>query len=150
MNETCPVCNSPIQPEDSACKVCGFKLLGSTQSFKPISLTDDELPKAAINPSTAAELRVVRGNQIGTVYSLNNDSLSIGRNPECDVFLNDMTVSRLHATITRENDRFQITDANSYNGVWINNESIESAVLSEGDIIQIGVFCLVYQENTSS
>lgn len=150
MNGTCPVCNSPIKPEDNACNICGFKLIGSTQSFKPISLSGEEVPSPTEKTTTAAELRVVRGSQIGMIYSLDGDSFSIGRNPECDIFLNDMTVSRLHANITRKKSVFQIDDANSFNGVWINNESIESALLNEGDIIQIGVFCLVYQENSSS
>lgn len=152
MNGICPVCNSPINPEDSACPVCGFKLAGSTQSFKPISFAEAEVTAAPEKPISAAsvELRVIRGPQIGMSYTLNSDSLSIGRSPQCDIFLNDMTVSRLHATITRTNGIFTIEDANSFNGVWINNESIENASLKEGDIIQIGVFCLVYHENASS
>ena len=150
MNDICPVCNHPIQPHENACKICGFKLIGSTQEFHPISLSDDEMPSPVEATQTAAELIVVKGPQIGMAYTLDSDNLSIGRNPDCDIFLNDMTVSRLHATIKRKNNAYYIEDARSYNGVWINNDSIDSAVLKQGDIVQIGVFCLVYQEEASS
>ena len=81
------------------------------------------------------------------IFELGDAPLSIGRSPRCDIFLNDMTVSREHASIERCVDGYQITDAHSYNGVWIDNTSIESVVLNDGDIIQIGVFCLLYRES---
>ena len=49
--------------------------------------------------------------------------------------------------IAPENGKYLISDSNSYNGVWINNKSVDSAILHDGDIIQIGVFCLLYQES---
>ena len=66
---------------------------------------------------------------------------------QCDVFLNDMTVSREHAVIEPSTGTFSIRDTNSFNGVWVNNANIEeSYTLVHGDIIQIGAFCLLYQE----
>ncbi len=66
---------------------------------------------------------------------------------ECTIFLNDMTVSRMHATIEPEDGCYVIRDANSFNGVWVNNENVEARTLRPGDFIQIGTFCLQYEEN---
>jgi pSer/pThr/pTyr-binding forkhead associated (FHA) protein len=70
----------------------------------------------------------------------------VGRSPQCDIFLNDMTVSREHATIRPEAGEFVIKDSNSFNGIWINNQNVEEAVLEEGDIVQIGAFCLLFNK----
>lgn len=145
MSTMCPVCNNPIEPQDAACPHCGFKLLGSTQRFMPVSLGDDALPVAA-TPQAAAALHVVRGPQTGMTYQLGDETLSIGRSPQCDLFLNDMTVSREHATVEPSDGGYVIRDANSFNGVWVNNDSVEAQRLASGDVIQVGAFCLVYKE----
>lgn len=142
---TCPVCSQPLEADASACPYCGFKLLGSTQRFTPVSLDADpvvEQPK----PEHSATLKVVRGPQTGVSFELGEESLSIGRSPQCSVFLNDMTVSREHAAIDPVDDGYVIRDTNSFNGVWVNNDSVESRRLASGDVIQIGAFCLLYQE----
>ena len=141
----CPVCSNPVGPQDAACPQCGFKLLGSTQRFEPVTLADETL-SAAAEPQAAASLHVVRGPQTGVVFQLGDAELSIGRSPQCDVFLNDMTVSRTHATVEPSEGGYVIRDANSFNGVWVNNASIEARKLENGDIIQVGAFCLVYKE----
>lgn len=145
MSKTCPVCMSEIQSSLGTCPTCGFKLLGSTQEFQPIMLDDHTAPQAeAASPNVT--LKVVRGLQKGTVYTLLDAEYEIGRSPQSAIFLNDMTVSRLHAHIRREGARYVIHDNNSYNGVWVNNENVESKVLEHGDFIQIGTFCLRYEE----
>ena len=65
----CPVCNNPIDSQAPVCPHCGFKLLGSTQRFEPVSFGDDALPVAAA-PQAAAALHVVRGPQTGVTYQL--------------------------------------------------------------------------------
>ena len=72
--------------------------------------------------------------------------MTIGRSPQCDIFLNDMTVSRMHAVIEKEGSSFIIRDQNSYNGLWVNDLSVESKTLRDGDQIQVGSFTLEYQE----
>lgn len=57
-----------------------------------------------------------------------------------------MTVSRSHAAVEREGDAYVIRDDNSFNGVWINGANVEAKVLVPGDLIQIGSFCLRYDE----
>ena len=55
-----------------------------------------------------------------------------------------MTVSRMHATIERTPTGFRISDADSFNGLWVNNLNVKDADLRDGDIVQIGTFCLMY------
>ena len=145
MTEKCPVCNNELAPDDAACPHCGFKLLGSTQRFAPVALPDESFSPEA-KPAAAAALRVVRGPQTGVSIQLGDAPQTIGRSPQRDVFLNDMTVSRQHATITRTERGRLITDEHSFNGVWVNNENVDAHLLQAGDIIQIGAFCLLYQE----
>jgi pSer/pThr/pTyr-binding forkhead associated (FHA) protein len=68
----------------------------------------------------------------------------IGRSPECDVFLDDVTVSRQHAELVNENDSFSIRDLGSLNGTYVNRTRIESAKLEHGDELQIGKYRLTF------
>ena len=145
MTETCPVCGATLNPDASACPTCGFKLLGATQSFKPFPIEGRDVP-AADHPQHQFVLRVVKGPQIGMVYRLGNAPMSVGRNPQCDIFLNDMTVSRKHAVVEVSNSGTVIRDQDSFNGVWVNNKNVFERKLADGDVIQIGEFCLLYQE----
>lgn len=141
----CPVCSNDVNPEDAACPYCGFKLKGSTQQFKPVQFGTGEI-QAPVKPKTTGVLHVVRGPQVGVAFKLGESKLSIGRSPQCDIFLNDMTVSREHASVEPVEGGYQICDENSFNGVWVNNNSIDSYLLVDGDVVQIGSFCLMYKE----
>ncbi len=149
---TCPVCNGPISPDDTVCPSCGFKLTGTTQEFKPIHSDENPSATAAMkrvppeaHPAAAAQFIIVQGPQTGTSIQLEDRPMTVGRNPQCDIFLNDMTVSRKHAKLVPSGKDFQITDTGSFNGIWVNNQNIETAQLHPGDIIQIGAFVLKYQ-----
>ena len=86
------------------------------------------------------------GRQEGVVYELQGDREVVGRSPKCEIFLNDMTVSRSHATLERVGDGWSIQDDGSFNGVWVNNANIDHVMLHDGDIIQIGCFVLKYAQ----
>lgn len=145
MTSSCPVCGNEVPNNAGACPSCGFKIQGSTQSFQPIALEQEPVqPEPAPAPAKAT-LRVVRGPQTGAVFELGESPMTMGRNPQCDLFLNDMTVSRQHAVLVSKDGEWIIKDDNSFNGVWINNKSVDSQVLNAGDIVQIGAFCLQYQ-----
>lgn len=146
MSTVCPVCGTALEEGAAACPACGFKLQGATQSFQPIAL-EEEVPAAAPAPAPSrAILRVVRGPQTGAAFELGGEKLSIGRNPQCGLFLNDMTVSRQHAELIPAGGAWIIKDCNSFNGVWVNNKSVDEHTLRSGDIVQIGAFCLQYQD----
>lgn len=138
----CPICQTEIADSMSECPACGFRLSGATLEFKPIDL--DAVEVEAVPETNDAVLRMVRGPQVGLTYPLNKDEVTIGRNPNCDIFLNDMTVSRMHATVRSIGGTMVIEDAESYNGVWVNNQSIDRKALSPGDFIQLGKFGFVF------
>ena len=140
----CPVCNATLSDSDSACPVCGFKFIGKTQAFAPITMNPTE-NVASHKLLDEATFTIVKGPQVGNVFHLSADTLTIGRSPQCDIFLNDMTVSRMHATMQRTPDGYEIIDTDSFNGLWVNNLNVKEAVLKDGDVVQIGTFCLVYQ-----
>lgn len=146
MSAVCPVCNNVLEDQVQACPYCGFTLLGNTQQFTPIMVEEAMSTNIAAAPAKAS-LQIVRGPQIGIEFDLTGKPLTIGRSPRCDVFLNDMTVSRAHALLEAHGPRFVIRDQNSFNGVWVNNENITERILENGDVIQIGVFVLLYKED---
>lgn len=69
---------------------------------------------------------------------------SAGRHPDSDIFLDDVTVSRRHAEFRLENNEFNVVDVGSLNGTYVNREPVDSAVLANGDEVQIGKFRLVF------
>ena len=146
MYETCPVCNSPLKPGDAFCAACGFKLSGSTQRIQPIVFQEERDVRPIERPAQKASFTVVRGEQINTRYDLEQRTMTIGRAPSNDIFLNDMTVSGHHAETFVRQGAFYIKDTGSFNGVWINNKNVNESELHDGDIVQIGTFCLLFQQ----
>lgn len=144
MAQTCPICNGEIREGAAVCEQCGYRITGSTQSFKPVPL--DGEPEAGGPAAHRYDLHVVRGPQTGIDIELHPGELSVGRDPRCDVFLNDMTVSSTHARLEVSEDGCIIRDENSFNGVWVNDRMVEACSLRSDDVVQIGAFCLVYRE----
>ena len=95
-------------------------------------------------PSGSALLVVKRGPNAGSRFVLDHPVTSAGRHPNSDIFCDDITVSRRHAEFRRQNSEFQVVDVGSLNGTYINREPVQSAVLANGDEIQIGKFRLVF------
>jgi pSer/pThr/pTyr-binding forkhead associated (FHA) protein len=102
---------------------------------------------AATEPT--ALLLVLKGAGRGNRFMINNSGATIGRAVDSGIFLDDVTVSRKHATITCDQD-FTFTDLGSLNGSYLNNERATTAVLKSGDEIQIGKFHLVFISNKSN
>lgn len=98
--------------------------------------------------STRAMLIIHRGPAQGSRFLLDSNEISIGRSPESDVFLDDVTVSRKHARIERTGNVFSVLDTHSLNGTYVNSVSITSQVLRMGDEIQIGKFHALFFGNT--
>ncbi len=89
-------------------------------------------------------LIVKRGPNAGSQFLLQQPTMSAGRHPASDIFLDDITVSRRHAEFRRENGEFRVVDLGSLNSTYLNREPVDSAVLANGDEIQIGNFRLVF------
>ncbi|NLX00165.1 MAG: FHA domain-containing protein [Actinomycetales bacterium] len=103
----------------------------------------DQATVDALRPGTAL-LVVLRGPNTGARFLLDDASVTSGRHPDSDIFLDDVTVSRKHAVFTREGDTFSVRDVGSLNGTYVNRERIDEATLHTGDEVQIGKFRLVF------
>ena len=101
-----------------------------------------------VQPEIDGPALVVRsgGGRAGESFEAIGDRALIGRSPECDVFLDDVTVSRNHALLVRRRDGLYIDDLGSLNGTYVNRRRIESHRLADGDEIQVGKYKLVVPE----
>jgi pSer/pThr/pTyr-binding forkhead associated (FHA) protein len=95
-------------------------------------------------PAGSALLVVKRGPNAGSRFLLDQPTTSAGRHPDSDIFLDDVTVSRRHAEFRQDEGDFQVVDVGSLNGTYVNREPVDSAVLANGDEVQIGKFRLVF------
>jgi pSer/pThr/pTyr-binding forkhead associated (FHA) protein len=89
-------------------------------------------------------LLVIKGPNIGDEFYIEKDEFIIGRSPESDVLLDDITVSRKHALLKKDGDDYRLLDAGSLNGSYLNGNIVEEAILSNGDRIQIGKYIFIY------
>ena len=114
-----------------------------TQAFS-LSNPDATLPAfAAVQAEGLADLAIIRGPQAGERFVLDIPEITIGRDPSCEVFLNDRTVSRHHAHLTLRGGRATIEDLGSLNGTWVDGAIVSSGVLQNGSCIQIGTFKMI-------
>mgnify|MGYP000972670911 CR=1 FL=1 len=81
---------------------------------------------------------------MGEHFPLKPGRTTVGRSPDCDIFLDDVTVSRSHAIVTRDGTRFLLEDRGSLNGTFLNRRRIEIGELEDGDELQIGKYRLTF------
>jgi pSer/pThr/pTyr-binding forkhead associated (FHA) protein len=93
-------------------------------------------------PTREALLVVTRGPNTGSGFLLDQPTTTAGRHSGSDIFLDDVTVSRRHAEFRWLDDDLLVVDVGSLNGTYVNREPVESAVLRNGDEVQIGKFRL--------
>ena len=84
------------------------------------------------------------GGRVGESFAVDRERTSIGRRPDAEVFLDDVTVSRDHALLIRRGDQWHLDDCGSLNGTYVNRSRIESQRLEEGDEVQIGKYKLTF------
>jgi FHA domain len=106
-----------------------------------------ELVPVEIEPGGAGgPALVIRagGGRVGESFAVQGERMSIGRRPDADVFLDDITVSRDHALLIHRNDHWHLDDCGSLNGTYVNRSRIDSQRLEEGDEVQIGKYKLTF------
>ncbi|TDI52924.1 MAG: FHA domain-containing protein [Acidobacteria bacterium] len=92
---------------------------------------------------TGFALVVERGPRTGMTYILRAGNTTVGRHPESDIFLNDVTVSRHHCRFVLTNEEIGVEDSGSTNGTYVNDERVDRAQLSAGDEVMVGRFHFV-------
>ncbi|QCU77815.1 FHA domain-containing protein [Citricoccus sp. SGAir0253] len=112
------------------------------------SLDDDD--RAAINalPAGSALLVAHAGPNQGARFLLDEDVTTVGRHPNADIFLDDVTVSRKHAEFRRSGEGFVVVDSGSLNGTYVNHDRVDSVALRSGMEVQIGKFRLTFYAGT--
>lgn len=147
----CPECGFHQSDAHRFCGRCGALLIaegqGTSEITGPLAISDEAADAGAWRgPSIEGPTLAVRaGGPPGAVFVLDRESVAIGREPAAEVFLDDVTVSRRHAVITREGRGTVLRDLGSLNGTYVNRRRIEAdEPLENGDEIQIGKFRLVY------
>ena len=107
-------------------------------------LTEDEAAAIAALPAGSALLVVVKGPNDGARFLLDQDVTTVGRHPNADIFLDDVTVSRRHAEFERKDGGFIVRDLGSLNGTYREGRTIDVVQLADGDEVQIGKFKLTF------
>lgn len=139
----CPACGNEAVAKDGVCPSCGLHVPGATASFEPVGLSAES--EAPVSSATEGPVLIVRkGPQPGERFFLDRSRLTIGRDPESDIFLNDMTVSRTHAVLECSNGTVSVFDSGSLNGTYVNGDVVDSALLTDGDIVQVGTFQMIF------
>ena len=149
----CPECGFVNAEGANYCQKCGAFLgdvanegdttvayqLDETGELKPVDLEPVVAEGAAL---------VIRsgGGRSGESFAVAGERMTIGRSPDAEVFLDDVTVSRNHALLVRRRDGLYIDDLGSLNGTYVNRRRIESHKLVDGDELQIGKYKLTYLE----
>lgn len=139
------VCSHCGHRNDAAARFCSS--CGTPLGLAPAGGGDStaEIPAIPEVPRGTAVIHVLRGPNAGSTYVLDRESTSIGRHPESEIFLDDITVSRRHSSIEREQaGTYSVHDAGSLNGTYVNRERVEAQVLADGDEVQVGRFHLVF------
>jgi hypothetical protein len=147
----CPECGFQNLESANYCSRCGALLVteeavdDSTMTFSAEEIEEDGgvgLEELGVEGPTL----VVRsgGGRAGEQFPLERTQTTIGRTPDCDIFLDDVTVSRRHAIVAKGARTFTLEDLGSLNGTFLNRHRIEQADLENGDEVQIGKYRLTF------
>jgi pSer/pThr/pTyr-binding forkhead associated (FHA) protein len=147
----CARCGHDNQVGANFCSSCGAPL-DTSEDETTVSLAidertelDDELGAMLADlPAGMGVVVVRRGPNAGSRFSLERDVTTVGRHPDSDIFLDDITVSRRHAVIRHDGDGYEVSDAGSLNGTYVNHERVETAPLRHLDEVQVGRFVLLF------
>ena len=151
----CPECGFDNAEGANYCQRCGAYLAvtgeikpGETTEAYTVDDTTGALKPVDLDRVTQGATLVIRtgGGRGGEAFPIDSDRMTIGRNPDAEVFLDDVTVSRTHALLVRRRDGLYIDDLGSLNGTYVNRRRSESHKLLDGDELQIGKYKLTYLE----
>ena len=145
----CTRCGHRNPPDSKFCSKCGHPLHDDTTiGLEPTQIEDEtgeiiDLPLDDLREGQAL-LVVTRGPNAGSQFLIEKDITTLGRHPESDIFLDDITVSRRHAEIRRKDDGFYVHDLGSLNGTYVGRNRVDNTQLANSDEVQVGKFKLAF------
>ena len=144
----CPECGFQNPESANYCSKCGSHLRKEDPSEQTMSFTPEDLVEETPGAPDAEKgpALVVRsgGGRAGESFFPSGERTLIGRSPDCDVFLDDVTVSRDHAQLVRRSGAWSLDDSGSLNGTYVNRRRIDSHRLEDGDELQVGKYKLTF------
>jgi pSer/pThr/pTyr-binding forkhead associated (FHA) protein len=147
----CPECGFQNLESANYCSKCGALLVRedggaeTTQTYTPDEMADEDGPLDEIAAEGPALVVRSGGGRAGEHFIPQNERTTIGRSPDNDIFLDDVTVSRKHAVLLQAEGEFRIEDLGSLNGTFVNRKRIDApARLQTGDEVQIGKYRLSF------
>jgi pSer/pThr/pTyr-binding forkhead associated (FHA) protein len=142
--KVCPNCGTEVTPQMKFCPECGTRLDQgqTTASYAPAFEEEgaEAAPVAGIDGAALIELDQVEGTAGRRMHDIKDETVTVGRSPESDIFLDDVTVSRKHAEIERGERGYRIRDVGSLNGTYVNRVRVDAVDLRNGDEIQVGKY----------
>ncbi|HXE93681.1 MAG TPA: FHA domain-containing protein [Gaiellaceae bacterium] len=149
-NIYCQECGFLNPEAANYCARCGALLVkedGGTEATQTFTAEEgDDAPADALEDlGITGPALVVRsgGGRAGETFHPEGET-TIGRSPDCGIFLDDVTVSRKHAVVSERDGAFLVEDQGSLNGTFVNRKRVESAQLEDGDELQIGKYRLTF------
>lgn len=146
----CPSCGDRVPTDTTVCPSCNSTVVDADRTqvlsrvgHEPVFGQAPESGSTTTRVS-AATLMVRSGPQAGERFSLAGDVTRLGRHPDSDISLDDISVSRRHAEIRHDGDEYVLRDVGSLNGTYVNQRRVDSVVLQQGDEILIGRFRLLF------
>jgi hypothetical protein len=145
----CSECGFQNPESANYCARCGAALVAeqavdTTQTFSATEIEDTGVELEELGIDGPALMVRAGGGRAGEIFKPAGERTLIGRSPECDIFLDDVTVSRKHAVLIQEGGAFRVEDQGSLNGTFVNKRRIESAAIVGGDELQIGKYRLTF------
>ncbi len=150
----CPECGFVNAEGANYCQRCGAFLAdpkaakGDTTAAYQLDDSGELKPVDIEQVSGEGATLAIRsgGGRAGELFAVEGERMTIGRSPDAEVFLDDVTVSRNHALLVRRRDGLYVDDLGSLNGTYVNRRRIESHKLQQGDELQVGKYKLTYLE----
>jgi len=147
----CPECGFQNPEAANYCSKCGALLVKdevgaeTTQTYTPEENADEDGPLDEIAAEGPALVVRSGGGRADEHFSPEGERTTVGRSPDNDIFLDDVTVSRKHAVLVQDGGEFRIEDLGSLNGTFVNRRRIDAATrLESGDEVQIGKYRLSF------
>jgi len=150
----CPECGFVLSEGANYCQRCGafagtrdapredpttatYVIDEQTGELRPVDVGDVAAESGAL---------VIRagGGRVGQSFPLRGERLTIGRSPDAEIFLDDVTVSRDHAVLVQRSGAWYLDDSGSLNGTYVNRRRIDSHKLEDADELQVGKYKLTY------